>query len=263
MSELQRRVNVYAISRKLWDHPAFEVEPYTQKQAWAWLIGAAAYEEKRIRAPRGSVVLRRGEFSFSVRFLALKWLWSKSRTARFMVLLKKWDMVRDTVRDSNKVYYINNYNRFQIVKAPSRDSNGDVARNLGGTSAGHQRDKEEDSKDREDSYTKNKPRAKARVGLVLPGWIDPQIWKGYEEMRKKMRAPLTERAKQTTLGTLDKLRAQGHDANAVLDQSIQRGWRGVFPIPTEADGHERDRRSPHAKFLAGSLDALKGYERQG
>lgn len=50
-------------------------------------------------------------------------------------------------------------------------------------------------------------------------------------MRKKMRnIPFTERAQRLTINELERLRAQGYDPAAVLDQSTQRGWRGVFAI---------------------------------
>lgn len=53
-------------------------------------------------------------------------------------------------------------------------------------------------------------------------------------MRKKLRKPLTDRAKKLTLGKLEKL-APGNEAMqvAILDQSVERGWQGVFPLKTD------------------------------
>lgn len=147
-------VSVFGVDRSIWEHPDFPDEPFSQREAWLWLVSAAAYQEKRIRGPRGQVKLLRGEFCFSVRFLAEKWLWSKSRVDRFIAMLSKRDMVRDVVRDKNKVYSINNYNKFQIVKAPKRDTLRDVDREESGTTAGQQRDKEKDIEDIEDSKLK-------------------------------------------------------------------------------------------------------------
>lgn len=58
--------------------------------------------------------------------------------------------------------------------------------------------------------------------------------RGFEEMRKKLRKPLTDRAKKLTLGKLEKL-APGNEAMqvAILDQSVERGWQGVFPLKTD------------------------------
>ena len=58
----------------------------------------------------------------------------------------------------------------------------------------------------------------------------------FAEMRKKMRKPLTERALALTLSELEKL-APGDDDKkiAILNQSIQRGWQGVFPLKAEPE----------------------------
>ena len=45
-----------------------------------------------------------------------------------------------------------------------------------------------------------------------------------------MKARPTERAKGLLLGELSKLVSHGQDARAVLEQSVQRGWRGLFPV---------------------------------
>ena len=49
-----------------------------------------------------------------------------------------------------------------------------------------------------------------------------------------MRKPLTEKARELTLSELEKL-APGDDEMkvAILNQSIQRGWQGVFPLREE------------------------------
>ena len=69
--------------------------------------------------------------------------------------------------------------------------------------------------------------------LALPDWIDPLAWHDYEAHRKGLRKPLVNGSINHVLRDLEKLRAQGHDPNAVLSQSIVRGWVGVFPLAGE------------------------------
>lgn len=59
-------------------------------------------------------------------------------------------------------------------------------------------------------------------------------WTGFEEMRKKIRKPLTDRAKKLILKKLEKM-APGNEAKqaAILDQSVERGWQGVFELPED------------------------------
>lgn len=53
-------------------------------------------------------------------------------------------------------------------------------------------------------------------------------------MRKKLRKPLTDRAKKLTLGKLEKLAPGNEEMQvAILDQSVERGWQGVFPLKTD------------------------------
>lgn len=70
-------------------------------------------------------------------------------------------------------------------------------------------------------------------------------------MRRKIKAPLTARAISLTINELERLRDQGFDPNACLDQSTQRGWRGVFP----AGEQKRDSRLKPAY----SADDLEFY----
>jgi hypothetical protein len=78
-----------------------------------------------------------------------------------------------------------------------------------------------------------------------PDWVDPEVWTGFAQMRQRQRCPLTERAANLTIRALERLRQEGHDPNAVLDQSTQKGWRGVFPIEQDytngkhKNGHKR------------------------
>lgn len=70
----------------------------------------------------------------------------------------------------------------------------------------------------------------------------------FAEMRKKMRKPLTDRALALTLSELEKL-APGDDDKkiAILNQSIQRGWPGVFPLKDEPEAPKKtaSARMPH------------------
>lgn len=134
---------VFAVSRSIWDDPDFAPQEFTEREAFMWLVGAAAWNDRSVRGSAGPVALARGEFCFSVRFLGDKWKWSKSRVDRFLDRLENRDIIRASDRDSAKVYSIKNYNRYQVVGLPERDSERDTDRDASGTAAGQQRDKEE------------------------------------------------------------------------------------------------------------------------
>lgn len=60
----------------------------------------------------------------------------------------------------------------------------------------------------------------------------------YRQMRERIRKPLTARALELTLRDLDKLAPDASTKIAILEQSIQRSWQGVFAL-AEADGQKQ------------------------
>jgi hypothetical protein len=64
----------------------------------------------------------------------------------------------------------------------------------------------------------------------LPEWIDAKAWEGYCEMRRRIRFPLTAYAASLLHVELARLRGEGHDVAAVLNQSTRNGWRELFPV---------------------------------
>jgi hypothetical protein len=64
----------------------------------------------------------------------------------------------------------------------------------------------------------------------LPPWLPIPEWEDYKEFRRKINSPMTEKAEQLAIAELEKLKNQGYDPKAVLEQSIMRGWKGLFPL---------------------------------
>ena len=89
---------------------------------------------------------------------------------------------------------------------------------------------------------KPKPKPKPEPMPALPEWIPRKPWAQWAEVRERMRAPLTAGAVDLAIRELTKLRASGHDPATVIEQSVLRGWRGLFPIHGDHD-HEQTRSS--------------------
>jgi hypothetical protein len=79
-----------------------------------------------------------------------------------------------------------------------------------------------------ETETEKRQRESAREAFELPSWVPEAAWAGYVEMRRKIRKPLTDRAKTLLVGELAKLREQGHDPQAVLDTATTKGWLSVY-----------------------------------
>ena len=63
--------------------------------------------------------------------------------------------------------------------------------------------------------------------VLAPDWLDVPKWNAWMEIRPaKARTPA---AKRAALEKLEAFRAAGHDANAIIANSLANGWQGLFP----------------------------------
>lgn len=83
--------------------------------------------------------------------------------------------------------------------------------------------------------SKTKPSSAAPPDLL----VSAELWQQFRENRRAMKAPLTEHAEGLLLNKLRDLASSGHDPTKCVEQSIERGWKGLFPIGAERiNGHE-------------------------
>ena len=174
----------FIVVRRGWrDNPIFKGE-FSRGEAWLWLIENACWKPSRTRVKGETITLDRGEMSFSVRFLADAWGWSKSRVDRFLADLREESMIETrskigTPRDQKSghiagqgqsIIYICNYRKYQDLSANDRDNDRDNSGTTIGTTAGQQRDKEEPR----NQGTKEEGRAaRAKIDLLGEIPIDP------------------------------------------------------------------------------------------
>jgi len=98
-----------------------------------------------------------------------------------------------------------------------------------------------------DSYPESEPESlEPKPGL--PDWImhNPPLfesWKGFVEMRQRTKSPLTKRAVALNLNELKKLVELGNDPIAVLNQSVMKSWKGLFPVSGASNGAQPVNRS--------------------
>jgi len=133
------RRGLFQVDRAIFEHDFFKNEPFTEREAWIWLVGAAVWSPHRIRTPHGMTTLERGQLSFSIRFLSKKWQWTKSRVETFLKRLKSETMIKTANRTGQNTITICEYETYQNFEKYNRTADKTANR----TPIGQQSDKEE------------------------------------------------------------------------------------------------------------------------
>ena len=81
----------------------------------------------------------------------------------------------------------------------------------------------------------------------LPDWLPMEEWKAFKDLRRRMKSPLTPKAEQLAVAQLAKLKSEGEDPKAVIEQSILRGWKSFYQLK----GTENENTGGNAAHNAG------------
>lgn len=85
-------------------------------------------------------------------------------------------------------------------------------------------------KDKDKDKEQAKDKEQERLQEDIPEWVDKRAWNDFIEMRNKIKKPLIGRAITLCIEALDKIRKNGDDPKAVLEQSVMNSYQGVFPL---------------------------------
>jgi hypothetical protein len=83
-----------------------------------------------------------------------------------------------------------------------------------------------------------------KENIIIPEYLKMDVWEAFLETRRRKKAPSTDHALKLILAELEKLREAGDDPNEVLDQSIMRGYSGVFALKNPGSSSLRVYTSP-------------------
>jgi uncharacterized protein YdaU (DUF1376 family) len=67
------------------------------------------------------------------------------------------------------------------------------------------------------------------TGAEAPAWL-PASWQTYTQHRKESRKPLTATAQTAAINKLERWKAEGKDIAAIITQSVENGWSGLFEV---------------------------------
>jgi hypothetical protein len=159
------------ISRDLFDHCAFRDAPFSEREAWLWIIMEAAWKPRQRRVGHIVISIDRGQLAVSVRFMAEAWGWTAAKVQRYVERLKKLEMICAETDTGLTVITVCNYDKFQ-TKAKATDTGPIQGRYRADTNE----NKDEIRKEGEEKE-EGKPSSKKAIGERLSvDWFLPMDW---------------------------------------------------------------------------------------
>lgn len=99
--------------------------------------------------------------------------------------------------------------------------------------------------------------------IDLPEWLPREAWAMWAKDRADRKKPITRAGATLQLKDLEKYRAQGHDPVAVIENSISRGWQGLFPPREEAARAAGAGRKPSSHSGFDKINYSEGIDENG
>jgi hypothetical protein len=107
----------FNVAREIFAHPLFaSKEPFCRLKAWLWIISEAAWKGRTVTPMPGvAVTLDRGEMAVSLRYLASRFMWEKTRVERFLDRLESESMIVRRPGLGVTVLRVVNYDLYQAT----------------------------------------------------------------------------------------------------------------------------------------------------
>lgn len=202
----------------------FAKEPFTEREAWLWMVENAAYEAHKRYVSGHGIEVARGQLMASQRVLSDEWKWGRQRVRGFIAKLEHVGSITQNSTQGITIITVCNYERYQGDQPAIQPSSNPAAT--------QQQPIKEKGKEGKERNNIGEP--------SIPEWMPIDAWGGFTGMRRSIKKPMTGRAVELIIKKLDSLRAQGHDIAAILDASTVNGWQDIYPPKASANGYGPD-----------------------
>lgn len=102
-----------ALHRKILDNPLWEDKPFARGQAWIDLLLMANHKDNQTLFDGKIIEVKRGEKITSLRFLAERWGWSRTKVMSFLEVLESAEMLSFQSDTKKTVIKVLNYSKYQ------------------------------------------------------------------------------------------------------------------------------------------------------
>ena len=208
-----------------------------------WLLLIAHYQAGKNGLPDDDAILRR-----IAKVTPQKWLHIKKILVdRFVIEGGRWInlSVSDRLSDIQKKSEQNRANALKKNNSPSKSAQRSHSNPLTMNQI-------------EDTNVSSTPLPPK--GVILPDWINPDDWKDFSEMRKRIKKPMTNRAAMAIIKKLETFRNEGYSPEIILENSIRNSWQDVY-APKNDYQNKPEKKSHGLKMMEAAARAVKNSER--
>jgi len=106
-----------AVDRSIWDHPLWEGQRLSQREAFQWLFSNASFKPRRVRVGNHMVPLNRGQLVGARAYLAKTWGWGEQEVRTYLSVLEREGMITKNQHSNQKITIISvcNFDKYQSV----------------------------------------------------------------------------------------------------------------------------------------------------
>lgn len=236
------------VSTTIFDHDLFPEEPFTEREAWLWLISKAAWKATRHRVGVNMVDVPVGSFFVTLRELQDTWKWgSDYRVRTFLKLLQDEEMIFSNSNAGKTQITICNYLRYQNPERTENapETHGKRTENALKTPV-HQ------STNTSSLRSDVAPPAKKKATRLPEDWSLPRAWGQWAISESYAEAVIRVEAEKFRDYWISK---SGKDAAKLDWFATWRNWlRGCSKKPGHATGPPKQ--TPHQQRHQAAIDAF-------
>ena len=185
---------------------------------WSWCLMKASHKEFDVIVGCQSVHLMPGDFIFGLKVASKELRLSIQSIRTLLDFLKNTQNL--TIKSTNKFSIISiiNWNAYQGEENEiNTQTNKPLTNNQQTTN-----NKQECKELKECKEIKNK-------GIfVLPEWVDRELWEAFLEVRKKIKKPPTEKAKELLIKKLERFKNKGYNIQELMQNAIEGSWQSFY-----------------------------------
>ena len=227
---------------------------FSRYEAWLDIIQQARYSENSTQKILGGrmITWNRGQLPVSIRYLSKRWKWGQRKIQNFLDYLIVLNFISSdisqgqtiiTVLDTEAESYLLQQPLQQQLQQPLQQQLQQTNSNSGDCDkteySNHYRESYSNSRADHHKTVRKKKESSKKVNIGY-AFDDPEfitVYDEYADYRKRIKKPITPRGNAKDIALLQKYELK--TAIAIVVQSLDEGWKGIFPLKTNNNANQK------------------------